>query len=134
MRNCRYLYLLSVSIDACFRLKRRAVSNEEKDPIMGSGWGYFVEDEGYRSVLAMFGDQKEVCATFSPPPRPLSAASVARGGLQEEDLVRVERLRRLRHGAPADAAWLCHPLPYSNHGFKEGVSLTCDDELNRVTG
>ena len=56
--------MLSVSIDACFRLKRRAVSSEEKDPILGSGWGYFVEDTGYREILSMYGDQKEVRVTY----------------------------------------------------------------------
>ena len=56
----RYLYVLSVSIDACFRLKRRAVSNETKDPILGSGWGYFVEDSGYKEQISAYGDQKEV--------------------------------------------------------------------------
>lgn len=52
--------MLSVAIDACFRLKRRAVSDETKDPILGSGWGYFVEDTGYREVLGQFAEQKEV--------------------------------------------------------------------------
>lgn len=48
-------------MDACFRLKRRAVSNEQKDPILGSGWGYFVEDTKYREVLGAYADQEEVC-------------------------------------------------------------------------
>ena len=56
----RYLYILSVSIDACFRLKRRAVSSEGKDPILGSGWGYFVEDTGYKELLAAHQEEKEV--------------------------------------------------------------------------
>ena len=54
------MYTLTVAIDACFRLKRRAVSSEKKDPILGSGWGYFVEDTGYRELLSAYGDQKDV--------------------------------------------------------------------------
>ncbi len=56
----RYLYFLTVAIDACFRLKRRAVSDTKKDPILGSGWGYFVEDTGYHEVLSAYGSQDEV--------------------------------------------------------------------------
>ena len=56
----RYMYVLTVAIDACFRLKRRAVSDEDKDPILGSGWGYFVEDTGYKEVLGLYNDQQEV--------------------------------------------------------------------------
>ncbi|KAH9899376.1 hypothetical protein C8Q73DRAFT_638342, partial [Cubamyces lactineus] len=56
----RYLYTLSIAMDACFRLKRRAVSNEQKDPILGSGWGYFVEDTKYREVLAAYAEQEEM--------------------------------------------------------------------------
>ncbi len=55
---------MCVAIDACFRLKRRDVSSEEKDPIMGSGWGYFVEDTGYQTILAGYGAQDEVCSRF----------------------------------------------------------------------
>ncbi|KAI9069790.1 hypothetical protein FKP32DRAFT_1559042 [Trametes sanguinea] len=58
--DLKFLYIMSVAIDACFRLKRRAVSNEEKDAILGSGWGFFVEDAGYREVLAGFLDQLEM--------------------------------------------------------------------------
>ncbi|TFK81526.1 hypothetical protein K466DRAFT_501978 [Polyporus arcularius HHB13444] len=58
--DLKYLYVLSVAIDACFRLKRRAVSDEHKDPILGSGWGYFVEDSGYREILTQYAEQKEM--------------------------------------------------------------------------
>ena len=60
LTSCRYLYMLTVAVDACFRLKRRMVSNETKDPILGSGWGYFVEDSCYKEVLAEYKDQEEV--------------------------------------------------------------------------
>ena len=61
----RFLYQITVAIDACFRLKRRDVSNEEKDPILGSGWGYFIEDSAYKLMLSGYGDQDAV-STFPP--------------------------------------------------------------------
>lgn len=56
----RYLYILFLAIDACFRLKRRLVSSEKKDPDLGSGWGSFVEDTSYRKYLLTKTDQKEM--------------------------------------------------------------------------
>ena len=56
----RYLYQTIIAIDANFRLKRRAVSSEARDPAMGSGWGYFVEDTAYREFLKSYVDQEEV--------------------------------------------------------------------------
>ncbi|KAH9846598.1 hypothetical protein C2E23DRAFT_872278 [Lenzites betulinus] len=58
--DLRFLYFMTVAIDACFRLKRRAVSDAGKDPILGSGWGYFVEDTGYQEVLRGYGQQDEM--------------------------------------------------------------------------
>ena len=55
-----------MSIDACFRLKRRAVSSEVKDPILGSGWGYFVEDTGYKELLAARQEETEVRKLLTP--------------------------------------------------------------------
>jgi len=49
-----------LAIDACFRLKRRIVSSEKKDPGLGTGWAYFVEDEPYREYLLTVTDQEEV--------------------------------------------------------------------------
>ena len=63
----RYLYVLRVAIDACFRLKRRDVSSEAQDPHMGSGWAYWVKDGPFKELLKGYGDQAEV--------RVLSAAS-----------------------------------------------------------
>ncbi|KAJ7431013.1 hypothetical protein B0H11DRAFT_2165862 [Mycena galericulata] len=56
----RFLYVLFIAIDACFRLKRRLVSSEAKDPALGSGWGYFAEDMAYRKYLLTVTDQKEM--------------------------------------------------------------------------
>ncbi|KAJ7070422.1 hypothetical protein B0H15DRAFT_807086 [Mycena belliarum] len=40
----KFLYIIFLAIDACFRLKRRLVSSELKDPGLGTGWAYFTED------------------------------------------------------------------------------------------
>lgn len=47
-------------MDACFRLKRRLVSSELKDPSLGPGWGYVVENAAYHEYLLTVTDQKEV--------------------------------------------------------------------------
>ncbi|TDL20498.1 hypothetical protein BD410DRAFT_725441 [Rickenella mellea] len=56
----RFLYTQVVTIDACFRLKRRDVSSRAKDPGLGTGWAYFVEDEPYREHLLKYTDQQEM--------------------------------------------------------------------------
>ncbi|KAJ7734170.1 hypothetical protein DFH07DRAFT_754473, partial [Mycena maculata] len=55
-----FLYVLFLAMDACFRLKRRMVSSEVKDPALGSGWGYMVESGPYRKYLLTVTDQKEM--------------------------------------------------------------------------
>ncbi|KAF7792933.1 hypothetical protein EIP86_004036 [Pleurotus ostreatoroseus] len=63
----QYLYATIIAIDANFRLKRRAVSNDARDPALGSGWGYFVEDGPYREHILKYVDQQEIstCTGFS---------------------------------------------------------------------
>ncbi|TDL18801.1 hypothetical protein BD410DRAFT_727959 [Rickenella mellea] len=56
----RFLCTQIVTIDACFRLKRRNVSSRVKDPGLGTGWAYFVEDEPYRKHLLSCTDQQEM--------------------------------------------------------------------------
>ncbi|TDL13692.1 hypothetical protein BD410DRAFT_686190, partial [Rickenella mellea] len=56
----RFLCTQIVTIDACFRLKRRNVSSRAKDPGLGTGWAYFVEDEAYRKYLLSCTDQQEM--------------------------------------------------------------------------
>ncbi|KAJ6508194.1 hypothetical protein C8R45DRAFT_1207936 [Mycena sanguinolenta] len=56
----RVLYTVFISLDACFRLKRRLVSSELKDPDLGSGWAYMVETELYREYLRDVTPQKEM--------------------------------------------------------------------------
>lgn len=54
-----------IAIDANFRLKRRAISNNLRDPALGSGWAYFVEDEPYREHILKYADQEDVCDIHS---------------------------------------------------------------------
>ncbi|KAF7321207.1 hypothetical protein HMN09_00209300 [Mycena chlorophos] len=54
------LYILYIAIDACFRLKRRAISSVLRDPALVPGWAYFVEPEPYRQYLLTVRDQKEI--------------------------------------------------------------------------
>jgi hypothetical protein len=62
----RFLYFLFLSVDACFRLKRRNVSNEAKDPGLSTGGAYFVPDGPFREFLLGVTDQNEVsCFTFA---------------------------------------------------------------------
>ncbi|KAJ7150418.1 hypothetical protein C8R46DRAFT_1043775 [Mycena filopes] len=56
----RFLYTLFIALDACFRLKRRLVSNELKDPDLGSGWAYMVDTAPYREYLRGVTAQKEM--------------------------------------------------------------------------
>ena len=56
----RYLYYQTFGIDACFRFKRRQISNYEKDPELGPGYAYFVAWNSYSEYLRQFTNQEEV--------------------------------------------------------------------------
>ncbi|KAJ7194873.1 hypothetical protein GGX14DRAFT_333182, partial [Mycena pura] len=56
--RCRYVLFLA--LDACFRLKRRMVSSQLKDPGLGTGWAYMVEWAPYREYLLTVTDQEEM--------------------------------------------------------------------------
>ncbi|KAJ7886239.1 hypothetical protein B0H14DRAFT_2243953, partial [Mycena olivaceomarginata] len=58
--DCQFLYIIFLAIDACFRLKRRLVSSELKDPSLGWGWAYMVDAVLYRSYLLTITDQNEM--------------------------------------------------------------------------
>ncbi|KAG1893303.1 uncharacterized protein F5891DRAFT_1196533 [Suillus fuscotomentosus] len=48
----QWLYAGFFAIDTNFRLKRRLVSSDAKDPGLTHGWGYFVEEHQYKTYLA----------------------------------------------------------------------------------
>ncbi|KAJ7683625.1 hypothetical protein B0H14DRAFT_3535080 [Mycena olivaceomarginata] len=56
----RGLYIMFIAIDACFRLKWCLVSSEAKDPGLGTGWSYFVEDAPFQKYLLLVTDQQEM--------------------------------------------------------------------------
>ncbi|KAG2127505.1 hypothetical protein DEU56DRAFT_872776 [Suillus clintonianus] len=60
--------LCPASIDANFRLKRRAVSSDETDPSLSQGWAYFIEEKSYKSyILDRIGDvqEKSTCSNHN---------------------------------------------------------------------
>lgn len=61
--NHRWLYALFLAIDANFRLKLKA--RGIKDPDMGSGWAYFVEQLAYEQHVRKHFDDTEVSKFYS---------------------------------------------------------------------
>ncbi|KAJ7788725.1 hypothetical protein B0H14DRAFT_2627987 [Mycena olivaceomarginata] len=55
-----FLYVLFIALDACFCLKRRMISSEFKDPGLGTGWAYVMENAPYRHFLLGVTEQKEM--------------------------------------------------------------------------
>ncbi|KAJ7363849.1 hypothetical protein DFH08DRAFT_949484 [Mycena albidolilacea] len=56
----KYLYIIFFALDACFRRKRLMVSSELKDPGLGTGWVYMLENTPFREYLLTVTDQKEM--------------------------------------------------------------------------
>ncbi|KIK33966.1 hypothetical protein CY34DRAFT_98770, partial [Suillus luteus UH-Slu-Lm8-n1] len=50
--DIRWRYALFLAIDANFRLKRKAISTDDRDPSLNSGWAYFVEERAYKDFLS----------------------------------------------------------------------------------
>ncbi|KAG0693981.1 hypothetical protein DFH29DRAFT_985384 [Suillus ampliporus] len=64
----QWLYGLFLAIDANFRLKRKAVSNDNVDPSLSCGWGYFMEEEAYKHFLCSSADsiqEKSTCSSHN---------------------------------------------------------------------
>ncbi|KAJ7862644.1 hypothetical protein B0H14DRAFT_2349499 [Mycena olivaceomarginata] len=55
--------LFFFALDTCFRLKWLLVSSELRDPGLGMGWAYMLENVEFREFLLTVTDQKEVCAS-----------------------------------------------------------------------
>lgn len=49
-------------MDACFRLQNRSCSSEAKDPTLGPGWAFFVDDRPYHEHLKNYIHKDEVCS------------------------------------------------------------------------
>jgi hypothetical protein len=55
----RFLYALFLALDANFRLKRKDVSSEEKDPGLGNGWAFYCDVVAYMEHVKRNWDQKQ---------------------------------------------------------------------------
>ncbi|KAJ7294021.1 hypothetical protein C8J57DRAFT_1211390 [Mycena rebaudengoi] len=55
----RFLYILFLALDGCFRMKCGLVSSEIKDPGLGMGWAYVTEGVPYRDNLLTKTNQME---------------------------------------------------------------------------
>ncbi|KAJ6587763.1 hypothetical protein B0H10DRAFT_2233949 [Mycena sp. CBHHK59/15] len=58
-----FLYALFLALDANFRLKRKDVSSEEKDPGLGDGWSFYGAVKEYMAYLEKNWDQKQERST-----------------------------------------------------------------------
>ncbi|KAG6819543.1 hypothetical protein H0H93_010895 [Arthromyces matolae] len=59
----RFLYAQFVGMDANFRLKRKNVSSEVRDPSLGGGWAFFVEEAEYKDHISANCNQKQPKST-----------------------------------------------------------------------
>jgi hypothetical protein len=57
--HLRFLYALFLAIDANFRMQRKDVSSEAKDPDLGNGLAFFGEVNEYMAHLEKNWDQKQ---------------------------------------------------------------------------
>ena len=57
----RWLYTLFISLDANFRMQRKAVSNDAVDPGLNKGYSYIVEEKAYKEWLSTATPYPEVC-------------------------------------------------------------------------
>ncbi|KAG1844078.1 hypothetical protein DFJ58DRAFT_717693 [Suillus subalutaceus] len=68
LKRLGWLYGLFLTIDANFRLKRKAVSSDSVDPSLSCGWGYFVKDKAYKYFLHSSVDsvqEKSTCSSHN---------------------------------------------------------------------
>ena len=54
--------MLTVAMDANFRLKSRLRGTTDKDVTLGMGWSYFVDNGPYSNFIKGHVDEAEVCA------------------------------------------------------------------------
>ncbi|KAJ6472963.1 hypothetical protein DFH09DRAFT_1343669 [Mycena vulgaris] len=59
----RFLYALFLALDANFRMRRKKVSSEEKDPSLGDGWSFYGAIAPYYDYLARHWGQKQERST-----------------------------------------------------------------------
>ena len=59
-----WLYTLIVAMDANFRLRSRLRGTINKEPTLGLGWAYFVDNKPYSDFIKDYVDQEEVGLMF----------------------------------------------------------------------
>ncbi|KAJ7429392.1 hypothetical protein B0H11DRAFT_1768215 [Mycena galericulata] len=59
----RHLYALFLALDANFRMRRKKISSEEKDPSLGDGWSFYGKIAPYYDYLAKNWHQKQERST-----------------------------------------------------------------------
>ncbi|KAJ7434267.1 hypothetical protein B0H11DRAFT_2164741 [Mycena galericulata] len=59
----RHLYALFLALDANFRMRRKKISSEEKDPSLGDGWSFYGKIAPYYDYLAKNWNQKQARST-----------------------------------------------------------------------
>ncbi|KAJ6452843.1 hypothetical protein C8R45DRAFT_1112863 [Mycena sanguinolenta] len=61
----QFLYASFLALDANFRLKRKDVSSEEKDPGLGNGWAFYCEVKKYmQHVREHWNDKQDACSSL----------------------------------------------------------------------
>ncbi|KAJ7279177.1 hypothetical protein C8J57DRAFT_1713062 [Mycena rebaudengoi] len=87
-----FLYALFLAIDANFRLKRKDVSSEEKDPGLGPGWAFFCEVKAYMEHVKQHWDQpqdRSTCVAHDAVDKPdREARGTASSGIGAVDCAR----------------------------------------------
>ncbi|KAK7434254.1 hypothetical protein VKT23_010570 [Stygiomarasmius scandens] len=58
--NTKFIYMMFIAINACFRLKRKRISTWKQDASLQDGWAYFVENGPYHEWVKKMKDQKEI--------------------------------------------------------------------------
>ncbi|KAG2144653.1 uncharacterized protein EDB93DRAFT_1241226 [Suillus bovinus] len=68
MEPNQWKYGLFIAVDANFRLKRRMVSSDEKDPGLSQGWSFFVDERDYKYHLNThtgIAQEKSTCVSHN---------------------------------------------------------------------
>ncbi|KAJ7248075.1 hypothetical protein C8J57DRAFT_1673431 [Mycena rebaudengoi] len=88
----KFLYALFVAMDANFRLKRKDVSTEEKDPGLGPGWAFYCDVKEYMGHVDKYGKQPQErsrCVAHDAVDRPdKEARGTASSGIGAVDCAR----------------------------------------------
>ncbi|KAJ7733908.1 hypothetical protein B0H16DRAFT_1327784 [Mycena metata] len=97
-----FLYALFVAMDANFRLKRKDVSTEKKDPGLSKGWGFYCDVEAYMKHVKKHWNHKQDrshCVAHDAVDKPdREARGTASSGIGAVDCARHNMKRPLAVG------------------------------------